>query len=185
MALTSHIALLRAVNVGGRKLMMAELRDWATRLGLADVRTLIQSGNLLFRARATADAKLEARLEAGAKAAFGMDIDFIVRTADEWDAAIAANPFPDAAKDDPGHLLLMPLKGAPTAEGVAALREAIQGRETIEAHGRELYLVYPDGVGSSKLTIGVIERKLGSTVTARNWNTTLKLATAARDLGAP
>ena len=86
MALSPHIALLRAVNVGGRKLLMAELRDWAEELGLRDVRTLLQSGNLLFRGPAAADADLEARLEADARKTFGMTIDFVVRTAGEWDA---------------------------------------------------------------------------------------------------
>ena len=182
MALTTHIALLRAVNVGGRKLLMAELRDWAEALGFQDVRTLLQSGNLLFRSPAAADAKLEAMLEAEAIKTFGIAIDFVVRTAAEWEAAIAANPFPDAAKKDPAHLLIMPLRGAPTAVALTALRAAIQGREVVEARGRELYLVYPDGVGPSKLTITVIERKLGLRGTARNWNTTLKLAALARDM---
>ena len=76
----------------------------------------------------------------------------------------------------------MPLRGAPTAVALTALRAAIQGREVVEARGRELYLVYPDGVGPSKLTITVIERKLGLRGTARNWNTTLKLAALARDM---
>jgi uncharacterized protein (DUF1697 family) len=178
-ALTSHIALLRAVNVGGRKLMMADLRDWAGGLGFQDVRTLLQSGNLLFRSDVVADAALEARLEAEAARAFGMAIDFIVRTADEWDQVIAANPYPQAAERDPGRLVVVALKAAPSPNAVAALRAWVPGRETIGAHGRELYIIYPDGQGESKLTNLAIERRLGLRGTARNWNTVLKLAALA------
>ncbi len=77
----------------------------------------------------------------------------------------------------------MTFKSAPKAEDVAALQAAIAGRETVTAAGKQLYLVYPDGIGTSKLTNAVIERKLGLTGTARNWNTVLKLAAAAAALG--
>jgi uncharacterized protein (DUF1697 family) len=73
----------------------------------------------------------------------------------------------------------MPLRPAPTAASVKALRESIRGRETAECIGRTLYLVYPDGIGTSKLTIAIIERKLATVGTGRNWNTVLKLAALA------
>jgi uncharacterized protein (DUF1697 family) len=174
MALTTHIALLRAVNVGGRKAIMSELRAWLAELGFEDPRSLLQSGNLVFRSRQTG-AALEALLEQAAVARLGYATDFLVRTADQWRALIAANPMPQMARDDPSHLVLMPLKSAPGAAELAALREAIRGRETVEAVGRDLYLAYPDGIGDSKLTIAVIERKLGARGTGRNWNTAKKL----------
>jgi uncharacterized protein (DUF1697 family) len=184
MALTTHIALLRAVNVGGRKLIMSELRTWLEGLGFQDVRTLLQSGNLVFHSKEAADRKLTAKLEAEAEKTFGFDIDFLVRTAAEWDAVIAANPYPQAAENDPARLVVMALNGVPSPDAVEALRAWIPGRETLQAHGRELYIVYPDGQGESKLVITVIERKLGLRGTARNWNTTLKLAALAREIGA-
>jgi len=170
-----QVALLRAVNVGGRSVPMAELRDCATALGLNEVRSLLQTGNLLFEAD-TGGVELEARLEAAIQARFGLAADVILRTASEWAQAISANPFGDAAREDPSHLVLMALKAAPTADCVEALRGAVAGRETVQAVGRDLYLVYPDGIGPSKLTISVIERKLGVRGTARNWNTALKIA---------
>ncbi|MSP20376.1 MAG: DUF1697 domain-containing protein [Alphaproteobacteria bacterium] len=113
--MTAYVALLRAVNVGGRgKVAMADLRALATDLGLANARTLLNSGNLVFGADGTAD-KIAARLAAETTERLGLTTDFLVRSAQEWRAAIAANPFATAATDDPGHLLLMPLKDASTA----------------------------------------------------------------------
>src|SRR5688572_3602759 len=103
--MTRHVALLRAVNVGGRtSLAMAELRKVAEGLGYGPVKTLLQSGNLVFDAKGKADA-LERALEAALQRQLGIATDFMVRGAREWDAIIAANPFPDEAKSDPGHLV--------------------------------------------------------------------------------
>ena len=165
------IALLRAVNVGGRSVPMAELRDCAAGLGLSNVRSLLQTGNLIFDGSDLAGAALEARLEAAIA-------DVIIRTPAQWRAAISANPFGEAAVHDPGHLVLMALKSSPNPEDVAAVQAAIVGRETAHVVGGNLYIVYPDGIGTSKLTISVIERKLRVRGTARNWNTVLKIAAA-------
>lgn len=173
------IALLRAVNVGGRGLKMEGLKTLAKDLGLQNARTLLQSGNLVFDYDRAADGALEKRLEAEAAARFGFQTDFLVRTAAEWRAIIAANPFAQAARDDPSHLVVMPLKTAPAAGGLPALRAAINGPERVEIVGRAAYLVYPDGIGRSKLTLAVIERRLGVRGTGRNWNTALKLAEMA------
>jgi uncharacterized protein (DUF1697 family) len=170
-----HVALLRAVNVGGRtSLAMAELRKVAEGLGYGEVTTLLQSGNLVFDAKGKADA-LERALEAALKRHLGFETDFMVRGAREWDAIIAANPFPDEAESDPGHLLVMLLKDRVTAKAVQALQESVKGREVVRPGGRELYITYPDGIGRSKLTGAVIERKLGTRGTGRNWNTVSKL----------
>jgi uncharacterized protein (DUF1697 family) len=173
------IALLRAVNVGGRKLAMAELRGLMAGLGFQNVQVLLQSGNLVFDAGRLAGAELEARLEAETRARLGLDADYLVRTPAEWSAIVAANPFSEFARADPSHLLVMPLKAAPASEAVAALRAAISGREELAAVGRELFIAYPDGVGASKLTGALIERRLGVRGTARNWNTVTKLAQMA------
>lgn len=171
-----QIALLRAVNVGGRtSLKMSDLRAVAEGLGFAQVQTLLQSGNLVFDATG-AVAALESRLEAALKQHTGMETDFLVRSAKELDAIIAANPFPAEAKSDPGHLVAMFLKGPATAKAVDALQATVKGRELIRPGVRALYITYPDGIGRSKLTGGVIEKTLGTRGTARNWNTVTKLA---------
>lgn len=170
------IALLRAVNLGSHnKISMADLRAFAEKVGLDDVKTLLQSGNLVFRTGNSPTAALEKTLESSAAKRLSLQTDFFVRTAKEWQAIIAANPFPAEAKSDPSHLVMMTLREAPTRQAVADLAAAIKGRETLRANDREAYFVYPDGIGNSKLTIALIERKLGTRGTARNWNTVLKI----------
>ncbi len=177
----THVALLRAVNVGGRtSLAMAELRAVAEGLGFTRVKTLLQSGNLVFDATGTKAAALEGALEAALKTHHGMETDVMIRSAKELDAIVEANPFPDEAKSDPGHLVVMFLKAGVSAKHVSALQETVKGREVIRHGTCVLYITYPDGIGRSKLTNTVIEKKLGVRGTARNWNTVGKLAELLR-----
>ena len=172
-----HIALLRAINVGGRNLVaMSDLRQLFADLGFPGAKSLLQSGNVVFESAQKADAEVERRLEKEIAERLGVAADFIVRSAKEWQKIVARNPFPKQAKEDPGHLLVDFLKSAPSAESVRSLQSAIQGPEILRGDGKQLYIVYPDGVGRSKLTTTLIERKLGTRGTARNWNTVLKLA---------
>lgn len=174
--MTTYLALLRGINVAGhRQVAMADLRDLLTALGFADARSLIQSGNLLFRGRARAGAGLERLLESEARKRVGLETDFLVRSAEEWRDVVARNPFPEEARSDPAHLLVMFLKAPPDAAGVRALQAAVRGREVVRADGRQAYIVYPDGIGRSRLTSALIEKKLGTRGTGRNWNTVLKL----------
>ena len=174
--MTTYVALLRAVNVAGHGMVaMADLRAMVEKMGFDDPRTLLQSGNLVFRSPARSPAQLERALEAETKQRLGVTTAYFVRTAQEWQAVVAGNPFKTEAKRDPGHLLLMCLKDPPVAPAVKALQAAISGREVLRAKGRHAYFVYPDGVGTSRLTNAVIEKKLGTSGTARNWNTVLKL----------
>ena len=182
MSSTVIIALLRAVNVGGRSVAMAELRALLGELKLANPRTLLQSGNAVFEVRTKAtSAALEKKLETEAERRFGMPIAFMLRSAAEWNAMIAANPFPDAAKSDPSRFVYVAFKSAPAAAAVKALRGGYHGPETIRVAGRDGYFIYPEGQGKSKLTNALIERKLGVAATARNWNTVLKLAAIAAE----
>lgn len=179
----TQIALLRGVNVGGRTMVaMAKLRAMFAELGFPEAHTLLQSGNVVFEAPAAAarspDA-LERRLEAEAEKRFGRPIDFFVRSASEWARVIANNPFPAEAKREPGKLVLMALKAVPEARAVKALQAAIKGREIVQASGRHAYIIYPDGIGRSKLTNALIERTLATRATGRNWNTVVKLAELA------
>ena len=175
MALTQRVALLRAVNVNGRKAASADLRRLMAELGLVDARTLLQSGNLVFAAEGP-DSALEQTLEAAFERRFGFATDILVRSADAWAELVAANPLAAMAKGDPAHLLVFVLRAAPEPLRVKALADWIPGRETLHAAGRALYIAYPDGIGTSKLTSAVIERQLGVRGTGRNWNTVLKLA---------
>jgi uncharacterized protein (DUF1697 family) len=172
----AHIALLRGVNLGGhRAVAMADLRELATALGFGEVRTLLNSGNLVFEAGAHTSAKLEALLEGEAEQRLGLRTDFHVRSAAEWRAMIAKNPFPAEAKRDPARLIMFCLKTAPGAKAFAALQATIKGPERVLGYGRHAYIYYPDGQGRSTLTVGIIDKALNKG-TGRNWNTVLKLA---------
>jgi uncharacterized protein (DUF1697 family) len=173
---TTYIGLLRAVNLAGlNRVSMADLRDLLAKLGMKDGQTLLQSGNVVFRSGVSSATKLEALLQAGAEKNLRLKTEFFVRSASEWKDLVAANPFPSEARSDPGHLLVMCLKAAPERAAVTSLQETIVGREVVKTKGTQAYIVYPDGIGRSRLTVQLIEKKLGTRGTGRNWNTVLKL----------
>jgi uncharacterized protein (DUF1697 family) len=163
-----YAALLRGINVGGKKLVsMAELRELLTGLGHTDVATVLQSGNAVFTSSKRSAAKLAAEIER----ALGIDVRVLVRTHAELAEVIANNPLPGAV-DDPAHLLVNFLDGQPDKAG---LDPADFPDEDIRFGRRELYVWYRKGIGRSKLTNQVIERRLGVAATGRNWNTLAKL----------
>jgi uncharacterized protein (DUF1697 family) len=174
--MVKQVALLRAVNVGGQTLAMAELRQLFVQLGYDDARTLLQTGNVVFEAKASPT--LGPSLEKALAEQLGVKTDIVLRSGKEWQALIEANPFTAEARSAAKFLHVLPLKDKPAAGAIEELRAAIKGPEIVELVGRELYAFYPDGSGRSKLTIGLIEKKLGTKGTGRNWNTALKIAEA-------
>jgi uncharacterized protein (DUF1697 family) len=178
-----HIALLRAINLAGRaQVSMSDLRELFTALGFGDVRTILQSGNVVFRSSARSAAQLERRLETETAKHLHVQTDFFVRSADEWRGILADNPFREEAVRDPGHLTVALLKKAPSGKDVDALQAAITGREIVRRGGRHAYIIYPDGIGRSRLTSALIEKMLGTRGTARNWNTVVKLGALAAEM---
>ena len=178
--MTLYIALLRGINVGGHnKVAMSDLRRFCENLGFEGVRSLLQTGNLVFRRDTKSTAGLERLLEAEAEQVLEIRTAFFVRTAKEWRNVIDQNPFRDAAESDPGHLVVMFLKDSPDGIAVQALPHVIGGPEIIHADGRRLYIVYPAGIARSRLNNKLMEDKLGTRGTGRNWNTVLKLALLA------
>jgi uncharacterized protein (DUF1697 family) len=180
--MTVQIALLRAINVGGIKVSMADLRALLADLEFQDGQTLLNSGNVVFRSKNKTGPILEKFLEAEFAQRTGSQTDFFVRNVEEWKSIIARNPFSEPAERDPGHLLVLLLKRVPTNQEVEALRAAITGPEIFQPDGKHAYVYYSAGVGTSKLTTKLIEKKLGTPNTGRNWNTVLKLAALAESL---
>jgi uncharacterized protein (DUF1697 family) len=168
------IALLRAVNVGGRKLPMAELRELCAGLGWSEVETYIQSGNIVFTASAE-PAALERALEASVSERYGFHSDVMVRTASEWGKLLSANPLADESESEPNRMLVGVPKGKLKPGAAAAIAAKAQAGERVEEAGGALWFHYPAGVGTSKITPSLIDRAAGSPVTARNWRTMLKL----------
>ena len=171
----TYIALLRAVNVGGRKMAMSTLRETCEALGLQNVRTYIQSGNLLFETAEPNPIQLQTMLEAMIVATFGYESAVILRTAAQLEAIIASNPFAEH-EPTPAKLHIAFLSAPPPAGRVADLASFCAAGEQIEIMGTEAYLWYPNNMGTSKLTTNVLEKKLGVTATTRNWNTVRKLS---------
>lgn len=177
-----YISLLRGINVGGRRLIkMAELRALYEALGFGQARTLLQSGNVIFRSEDEEASQIVQRIEAGIQERFGFDVAVMLRSADELAHAIDAAPFPQVQKDDPKKLLVMFLRQAPRPEAIAALHEQYNGVEAIVVQGRAAYLYYVHGIGRSKLTAAVLEKHLQTVGTARNWNTVMKLRALAAE----
>ena len=172
--MTRSLALLRAVNVGGALLPMAELRAHLSETGFEDVATFIASGNVLVTSPLTGSA-LEMRLEAEVAARFGLSTDVMVRDLEEWTRLIDENPLPEAAAARPAGFVCMVLKAPPAPGGWERLQQEAQGSEVMRLVGRRLYVFYEEGLGRSKLTTAFIERRLSTRGTARNWNTVLKL----------
>ena len=158
---------------------MTDLRSFLTELGFDDARSLLQSGNLVFNSNVRTGAELERFLESEAHDRLSLDVDFIVRTPDEWKSVIRQNPFRKEAERDPGHLVVMFLKGTPDVEDIVALQAEIRGPEVVRAKGKQAYIYFPNGQGRSKLTHSLLEKRLGRG-TGRNWNTVLKLGIMAK-----
>lgn len=170
------VVLLRAINLGGAsKLAMSDLRDAASTLGHTDVATHLATGNLLLTpadGSPRTTGALAERLSADLGERLGRPLALVVRTRAQIDAIVAANPYPDAARDDPSHLVVVFFDG-PAPEGEADLER--YGRESGTWRGSEGYLWYPDGIGRSKVTAAVIDRLAGRSGTGRNWRTVLAL----------
>lgn len=173
-----RVGLLRAINLGAHnKVAMSDLRAFLTDLGLDAPQTLLQSGNIVFGSAKSPPA-LESWLETESREKLGLDVPYLVRTAEEWKAIIDGNPYRAEARSDPGHLLVVCFKSsvAPAiARALAGSLTAARKREAVHVAGRHAYVYYPDGIGTSKLTMTAIERSLGTVGTARNWNTALKI----------
>ena len=168
------IALLRGINVGGNnKMPMADLRAMLEGLGFVGVQTYIQSGNAIFAGEGAAG-DLQAKIEAAITTKFGFSVPVMVVSADDLNAAIAANPFVDVI-DNPAKSHLGFMSAAPTADAIALLKTKPHSGEQWKVRGRIFYLHTPQGMGTSKL-FPAIERTLKVAVTFRNWRTVEVLA---------
>ena len=170
------IALLRGINVTGRNVIpMADLRTLCSKSGLHDVETYIQSGNLVFSAAANPDS-LETDLEKLIDRRFKLSIPVIVRRASAWPAYIDGNPFPQESESE-GNRVMLALSKHPPATGAAdGLRERAANGERVQQVNDALYIHFPNGSGTSRLSPALLDRLVGSPVTTRNWRTVVKLA---------
>jgi uncharacterized protein (DUF1697 family) len=174
-----YIGLLRGINVGGKVLKMADLKEAVAGLGFGDVKTYLQSGNLVFRAPKAGDDTLAARISRAIADHSGMAVHVLIRSAAEWDEVVGNNPFPRAA-ELPKTLHALVLDRQPEQARIDDLQGKGFGSEEWKIVGGTLYLHTPDGMGKSVLG-NSIERRLKVPMTGRNWNTVLALREMAAE----
>lgn len=175
----TYIALLRAVNIGSTgKLPMADFRKLLADLGYRNVETYIQSGNAVFDAPGPA-AKVAKAIAAALEKQMGAPCGVLIRTHDELEHVIANNPFETEASADGTKVHAVFLSATPAPSVAAGLDRIVTQyparRDRYHVARDTLYLHLPDGAAESKFTAKTIDRILGTTGTARNWNTVLKV----------
>jgi uncharacterized protein (DUF1697 family) len=170
-----HVALLRAVNVGGKnRLPMKVLAEIFSEAGAEDVQTYIQSGNVVFQATPALAARLPSVVAAAISTRFGFEVPVIMRSATEFRRLARENPFlGDDADTSKLHVAF--LADWPDAARVDALDPGPASHDELEVRGSEVYLHCPNGMGRSKLTTGYLDSRLATTSTIRNWRTVMKL----------
>jgi uncharacterized protein (DUF1697 family) len=177
-----QIGLLRGINLGpNRRVPMAELRELMREAGFADVRTYVQSGNIVLSSE-EAPEQLQTRIGELISARFGFEVPVIVRTRDELAAVVAADPLGDVV-DNPKRYQVSFLS-EPLADAVVErLEAAVAEPEALVIAGRVVYAWHPAGVARSKLWSALAGQELGVTATARNWTTVTTLLGMADEDG--
>lgn len=171
-----RIALLRSIVINGRRVKGEEARGLAEDAGGTDVRSVIATGNLLFRSRKV-PATLERELEAACAKLYGRPTEMIVKTADEWRALIRANPFPAQSARKPSHVLAWAMRDPLPDSGLEQLRRRASAGEKVERTAAgDIYMWFGgDDIDASKLPAGFGLESLGAVGTNRNWNTMRKI----------
>ncbi len=170
-----YVAFFRGINVGGKHVLpMKQLAAIFEKAGCRDVRTFIQSGNVVFEASAAMIKTLPAKIAAEIEKQFGFDAPIVLRSTDELRSAIRDNPFVKRAAD-PKALHIYFLADEPGLKAIATLDAARSAPDAFAVRGREIYLHLPNGMGRTKLTNAYFDAKLSTVCTARNWATVQKL----------
>jgi uncharacterized protein (DUF1697 family) len=174
--LVSYIFMIRGINVGGHKIVkMDALRKSFEKLGFKDARTYVQSGNVVVKAAKQAAAALEEKVKKQILKDFGHEVSVMVRSAEEMEAVVRANPFAKDASNDVSRLHVTFLSGVPEGAAVKLLGKIPAGADQYRCCEREIYLYCPSGYGESKLSNNALEKALARRATTRNWNTVNKL----------
>lgn len=165
--MAKRVVFIRAINVGGAKLPMAELKEMAADLGATDVSTYIASGNLLCTPPGDAG-EFDAALQAAIEKRYGYAREVISRTPAQLKAALDRHPFEIV---EPKYSYVYFLTGKPTAKAVKAFHDTDFGGDEFRVLGEELHIRYSDGAGTSDLTAAKIAKALGVQGTGRNLTT--------------
>ena len=181
----SYVAMLRGINVSGSKpVKMEALRASFEALGFKNVRTYVQSGNVVFEAKARTAAPLGSKIAARIKRDFGFEVPVLVLGARELGRVVDENPFfkqrgPRSSEIDVTKLHVTFLAAALAAAGLKKMEGVSSGRDAFHCLGKTIYLTCPDGYGNTKMSNNAFERALGAAATTRNWKTVTTLAAMA------
>src|SRR5262245_27198653 len=176
-----HVALLRGINVGrAKRVAMADLRALVEKLGYGDVRTLLNSGNVVFSADATGARSATAKIEQGLEKKLGVSSRVIVVSADQLSDAVTGNPLAKVATN-PSRMMVAFLARPEDRALLTPLTRKDWKPERFALGARVAYIWCPDGILESPLSVAV-NRALGDAVTVRNWATTTKLLALARPM---
>ncbi|AIQ39129.1 DUF1697 domain-containing protein [Paenibacillus sp. FSL R7-0297] len=179
--MSTYIALLRGINVGGNKLIkMQELKAMFAELQYENVRTYIQSGNVVFESEESSAIRLSEVISQRIQETFGFGVPVIIRSLEELEAVIAGNPFPLTEPEEFKRLYVSFLDAEPSAEALEMIRPYEDGADRVRVVGKEMYTYYEVSVSESPLFKVQFDRLLGTTLTARNWNTLGKVTALAR-----
>ena len=177
-----RIALLRSMVIGGRRVSGADVRALAEAAGGTDARSVIATGNVVFRSR-KAPATLEREMEKACAAAFGQATEIVVRTAEDWRALMAANPFPDQSETSPARVLVWAMRDPLPDAGLAQLRRRAGPDERVERTSKgDIYMWFGGDIDASRLPAGFGLKSLGAVGTNRNWNTATKITAVLDEL---
>ena len=182
----NYVAMLRGINVSGSKpVKMDALRVSFEALGFKNVRTYVQSGNVVFEAKERAAAPLGPKIVARIKRDFGFDVPVLVLGAGELARVVEENPFLKQRGVDLTKLHVTFLAAPPVVAGLKKMEGVSSGRDAFRCLGTTIYLLCPDGYGNTKLSNNAFERALGAAATTRNWKTVTTLAALASNEPAP
>jgi uncharacterized protein (DUF1697 family) len=176
--LTAFIAMLRGVNVGGNSLRMEWLRSACESIGLRNVRTYVQSGNVVFTSAMSA-AKLARTLKATVDAQTRLPVTIVIRSTAQMAKIVAGNPFPGQQGVDAAKLHVTFLDRAPVRPALDRLDALAGSRDQYRLADSEIYLYCPLSYGDTKLSNTAIEKVLGVGATTRNWKTVTTLSAMA------
>lgn len=166
--MNTYISLLRGVNVGGRKILMNDLKTLYESLKFNSVKTYIQSGNVIFNSSNSSSIELEKIIEKEIKKVFDLQVPIIIRTQNDFKSIIDNNPFHD---EDPKGIYITFLSDTVKNNYLKEIKLMKDGSEKIFMYGKEIYLLLPGGYGRTKLTNNLFEKKLRISATTRNWRT--------------
>jgi uncharacterized protein (DUF1697 family) len=179
-----YVSLLRGINVGPHKrIRMEKLRSSCETLGLKQVKTFIQSGNLIFEAEKASPAALSKKIEAQILRDFGFSVDVTSRTRAEMDKLIRSNPLLKEKNIDPSKLHVAFVSEIPAAAALTKLESLTLSPDRVRCLGKEIYFYFPNGVSGSSLWRHPLDRVLAVPITMRNWNTVNKLHEMAVECG--